>query len=93
VDSFRGQIVAAVRKHCGLTIHPHLFRHFAAAMILKRHPDAHPLVSQLLGHKDIQTTMTFYVAFESAFAADFFYDKVVRPQRGEAPRSRRRGHR
>jgi integrase len=78
----REQITKAIRKHCGVDFHPHLFRHFAAAMILKKYPNAYPLVARLLGHKSIQTTMDFYTAFESSFAAKFFYDKILAPRRG-----------
>src|SRR5260221_7650597 len=84
----RDQITKAIRKHCGIDVHPHLFRHFAAAMMLKERPDAYALVSRLLGHKSIQTTMDFYTAFESSFAADFFYDKILAPRRGGKPGSR-----
>src|SRR5260370_22423386 len=83
--SLRGQITKAIRKHCGVQVNPHLFRHFAAAMILKKYPDAYPLVSRLLGHKSIQTTMDFYAAFESSSAAEFFYDKILAPRRGGPP--------
>jgi hypothetical protein len=83
--SLRGQITKAIRKHCGVDVHPHLFRHFAAAMILKKYPDAYPLVSRLLGHKSIQTTMDFYTAFESSSAAEFFYEKILAPRRGGKP--------
>jgi len=80
--SLRGQITKAIRKHCGVDVHPHLFRHFAAALILKKYPDAYPLVARLLGHKSIQTTMDFYTAFESSSAAEFFYEKIIAPRRG-----------
>jgi hypothetical protein len=40
-------------------------------MILKKYPNAYPLVSCLLGHKSIQTTMDFYTAFESSSAAEY----------------------
>jgi integrase len=83
--SLRGQITKAIRKHCGVDVHPHLFRHFAAAMILKKYPHAYPLVARLLGHKSIQTTMDFYTAFESSSAAEFFYDKILAPRRGSIP--------
>jgi integrase len=79
--SLREQITKAIRKHCGVDVHPHLFRYFAAAMILKKYPDAYPLASRLLGHKSIQTTMDFYTTFEGSSSAEFFYDKILTPQR------------
>jgi integrase len=81
----REPITKAIRKHCGVDVHPHLFRHFAATLILKKYPDAYPLVSRLLGHKSIQTTMDFYTAFEGSSAAELFYEKIVAPRRGGKP--------
>lgn len=83
--SLRQQITKAIRKHCGIDMHPHLFRHFAAAMILKKYPDAYALVARLLGHKSIQTAMDFYTAFESSFAAAFFYEKILAPRQSGKP--------
>jgi integrase len=90
--SLRQQITKAIRKHCGVDVHPHLFRHFAAALVLKKYPEAYPLASRLLGHKSIQTTMDFYTAFEGSSAAELFYEKIVAPRRSGKP-GRRDGDR
>ena len=39
---------------------PHLIRHSAATEMLRRRPDALPVVAHILGHKNWQTTLDFY---------------------------------
>ena len=46
----------------------HLFRHLAGYLFLKAHPGEYEPVRQLLGHKSIQTTISFYVGLEEADA-------------------------
>ena len=70
------QISARLFKVLGLRIHPHLFRHIAAKFYLDEHPGAFEFVRQLLGHKNIATTMNFYAQF-SRTAAVLRYDEFV----------------
>ncbi len=63
-----GQIVRAIRDRTGLSLNVHAFRHLAAKLYLGEHPGAYGLVSRLLGHKAIQTTLDFYADFETAAA-------------------------
>jgi integrase len=53
-------IVKAVRRHLGITITPHHFRHLAAKIKLDADPDGHESVSDLLGHKNRKTARNFY---------------------------------
>jgi integrase len=91
--SLSDQIVKAIRRFTGLQMNVHLFRHLAAKLYLDRHPGAYAIVSRLLGHKSIQTTMDFYTAFEAAAAARHFDQTVLAPirrkARGANGRSRR----
>jgi integrase len=50
----------------GLRITVHQFRHAAAAIYLKDHPGNYETVRQLLGHRDIQTTIRFYCGLETS---------------------------
>ena len=63
--ALRGNITEVVYKELGLRVHPHLFRHLGALLFLKVHPGQYESVRQLLGHKNIQTTINFYAGFET----------------------------
>jgi integrase len=58
-------IVKTVLKHVGIRMTPHQFRHLAAKIILDRDPGAYPLVQQLMGHRNMQTTQNFYGGIET----------------------------
>jgi integrase len=70
------QISERLFRVLGLRIHVHLFRHIAAKLYLDAHPHAFEVVRQLLGHKNMQTTMNFYAQF-SRTAAARHYDEIV----------------
>ena len=50
-------IEKALLRHLGLEMTCHEFRHLAAKIILDADPGAFELVRQLLGHKNLKTTM------------------------------------
>lgn len=60
------QITKLIRQETGLEVNPHLFRHLAGYLFLEAHPGHYEPVRQLLGHKDIQTTIDFYCGLETA---------------------------
>ena len=64
----------------------HLFRHFAGKLYLERHPGDYESVRRLLGHKKLDTTMTFYSVFDNKFAHGRYHDIIrnVRTKRGNA---------
>lgn len=55
---------------------PHLIRDCVAYWWLKRNPKDYLTVSQLLGHKDINTTINLYSHFDSELAATL-YDQLL----------------
>lgn len=59
-----GQICKAIARHAGLRMNVHLFRHLAAKLFLDANPGEYEVVRQLLGHKNLQTTIEFYCIFE-----------------------------
>ena len=75
-QTVRSNIMKAIRKHTGLEMNPHLFRHFAAKLYLDRNPGDYETVRRLLGHKTIETTIRFYAGFETK-AATKHYQGVV----------------
>lgn len=74
---FGGQISDLVLDETGMEIHPHLFRHIAAMLHLLRHPGQHGIVQQNLGHKDINSTITFYACFETESAIQHYQNGVL----------------
>jgi integrase len=84
--ALRDGITKAVRKHVGIHVTPHQYRHIAAELYLRAHPGEYVVVQQLLGHKSIKTTLSFY-AREQARAAGRLYDEALaayrHPQRSK----------
>jgi integrase len=83
-DALGKQIMSFIERHTGLTMNPHLFRHFAAYLYLRANPGHYEPVRQLLGHREIQTTTRFYTKLEQA---DTFrkYDQILDSYRKELP--------
>jgi len=81
----RKWITRAIRDYASIEVHPHLFRHFCAWLHLQAHPGDYEGVRRLLGHKNIQTAITSYIAFEQDAAAAR-YDQVVLKERQAAER-------
>lgn len=77
------QLTAFVRREVGITIHAHLMRHFAAYLYLNANPGDYETVRRLLGHKSIETTISFYEGLltNEAFAR---YDELVTAARRKA---------
>jgi integrase len=60
-----------MKRFAGITINPHAFRHLSGKIILDREPGAHELVKQLLGHKKLQTTVSFYTGIDTRRAGQY----------------------
>jgi len=80
--SLRRLIKSTIRREAGLHVHPHLFRHLSALLFLRAHPGQYESVRQLLGHKNIQTTITFYACFEQDMAGRMYNDVIERARNG-----------
>ena len=74
--SFSGQITGRIFKATGLRMTVHQFRHAAGALILQRRPGEYELVRQLLGHRNVQTTINAYIGLENIQASEIF-SKIV----------------
>jgi len=57
------------RKHAGIEVSPHKFRHLAAKVVLDDSPGAFELVKQLLGHENLKTTTNSYTGIDTRRAA------------------------
>lgn len=76
------QIQTAIRKHTGLVMHTHLFRHLAGKLSLQVDPGNFEQVRRLLGHRSIDTTTQFYTGFATDAAARRYHAQVL--QRDDA---------
>ena len=83
------QIARFLEREIGIYMTSHKFRHLTGYLYLKDNPGDYETVRQLLGHKDIKTTMTYYAAMEMRAASErvnAFFDN----KRKKLPRIRRR---
>jgi integrase len=71
------QIRKLVHDLTRLDMPAHRFRHAAAKIFLDRNPGQYEVVRQLLGHKDIRTTVSFYAGAESASAARHYAKTIL----------------
>jgi hypothetical protein len=75
--SFSGQITERIYKATGLRMTVHQFRHAAGALVLLRRPGEYELVRQLLGHRNVQTTINCYIGLENIRASEIFSQLVM----------------
>lgn len=71
------QITKRIDKELGFQVTAHQFRHAAAAIILKDQPGNYELVRRVLGHRNIQTTIAFYVGLETMNASRQFGEMIL----------------
>ena len=74
----RTQIVRLARLRAGVVLHPHLFRHIAAKLILDGEPGAYGRARLTLGHRSVQTTETYYADSDSRRAMELYGAEVLR---------------
>ncbi|MFJ7352768.1 site-specific integrase [Phyllobacterium sp. NPDC097923] len=70
------QFASFVKRESGFAVNAHLMRHFAAFTFLGANPGQYETVRQLLGHKNIMTTVSFYAGTETKTAFER-YDQVL----------------
>jgi integrase len=84
-------IEKAVRRYVGVRITPHQFRHLAAQLHLDAHPHAHESLRQLLGHKNLKTTVNFYAGLNTRRAGRAHAELITKLREAKFGRARRRG--
>jgi integrase len=77
-----GQITQRIYQATGLRMTAHQFRHAAGALILRHRPGEYELVRQLLGHRNVQTTINAYIGLENIHASEIF-SKIVMEHMGD----------
>jgi integrase len=58
------QVQVFIKEQTGIRLNIHLFRHLTGYIYLRHYPGQYEPVRQLLGHKDVRTTISFYVGLE-----------------------------
>ena len=84
------QIKKTVFEFTGLAFNVHLFRHFAGKAFLDQQPGNYEVVRQVLGHKRLDTTTSFYSGAEAKQASVMFNDMVDTLRAQHAPRPTKR---
>ena len=51
------QLSRLIYNRLGFKVHPHLYRHLAHLVILKRFPGAYAMISRVLPHKSLETAV------------------------------------
>jgi integrase len=75
--TLREQLCRAVKKHTGLTVNPHLYRHVSAFFYLQAHPGDYETVRKLLAHRSVDTTMNFYAEFDGLAARRLYSQHIL----------------
>ena len=70
------QLAAFIARETGIVFHAHLIRHLMAYLYLKQHPGDYVTVQRLLGHKSLETTLSFYAGLE-AESDHVVYDQMI----------------
>jgi integrase len=87
------QLPRFLERELGCRLSAHQFRHLVGFIYLQHHPNGHEVVRRMLGHRDIRTTIAFYVGMETVAAAGHYeavIDQLLAPQpRADARRGRR----
>jgi integrase len=78
-NMFSTQITQRIQRATGIRMTTHQFRHAAAAIYLKHRPGDYETVRRFLGHRNIQTTTSFYIGLQTTQATVEF-GKIVRQQ-------------
>ena len=66
------QIRRVLADWVGIYMTPHQFRHFAGRVMQQHSPGAFAAIAQLLGHKDVRTTIAYYAELDTLSAGRQF---------------------
>jgi integrase len=68
-SAMRNAVSEPLRKHAGIVINPHLYRHAIGKIIIERNPEMYVAFSRHLGHRSIDTTLGSYLGTETRAAS------------------------
>jgi integrase len=72
-------------KWLGLDVNPHLVRALVGKIILDTYPGGHAIAQQVLGHKQLITTVTYYAVTKPAEARALYHEILEQRRNGTAP--------
>jgi integrase len=81
-------IVQYAKRRAGITLTPHQFRHLSARVLLDAEPGSFETVKQVLGHKNLKTTVGAYAGVDSRRAARHHQQLVEQARAAREPRVR-----
>jgi len=67
-----------ILRYTGLRMTVHMFRHFAAEMLLEAMPNGHEVVRMLLGHTSAETAHLYYIRRNMSKAVKLFSDHILK---------------
>jgi integrase len=82
-------IAKRARRYVGARITAHQFRHLSAELYLREDPNGIGIISQHLGHRDLNTTRRFYAREQTRIATQRYHD-VLTKARASVPARRRK---
>ena len=85
-EGLGAQIKATVFRFSGLRVNVHLFRHAGAKIFLDQRPGLYEVVRQVLRHRSIETTTSFYAGAETRSAGQH-YASVINKLREDLSQS------
>lgn len=80
-------------RELGVPVTPHQFRHISAELYLREHPDKLSVISGHLGHRDPNTTRTYYARKKQREASRMYQERLGLDRSGAADRVSRRARR
>jgi integrase len=82
-------IARRAKRHVGVPITAHQFRHLAAELYLREDPNGIAIVGQHLGHRDLNTTRMFYAREQTRVATQRYHEVLTRTRAQVSTKPRR----
>lgn len=82
------QLSSFLKRETGLVMHMHFFRHLAASVVIRAHPNGYEIARQLLGHTSLRTTLKAYAELQTDPAFKRFEEAVLQVMATQPGRGR-----
>lgn len=78
-------VAKRARQYVGVEVTCHQFRHLTAELFMRENPDGIGIVSQHLGHRDLNTTRRYYAREQTRIATARYHDVLRRRRESATP--------